>query len=261
MSGTWRALVLYAHVTQRGEVYSFKESFTGAKQDGRNGDVHLVNQALAETLLNDIDTATNTNIPASGRGLRLRQGGSHALGDEVKCCSSFHDKRCAGVVGQHEHQNVIDGIFAPPATPALVWPRSANRPEHVPAENPGPDIPKTSSGKVLINARLSAIVAEQVLLKRSRGESPAMQRSASDAEWVVDILVRAGAETVERYGETFYAKLGHGVSRRCESRQNPACDDRRSRPAARAALSRASDCAVLLGVGLAVSGFSMQREP
>jgi hypothetical protein len=217
--------VLYARVAQSGEVYSFKEPFTGAKQDGRNGDVHLVNQALAETLLDDIDTATNANIPASGRVLRLRQGGSHALSDEVKGCSSFHDKRCAGVVGQHEHRNVIDRIFAPPAPPALVWPRSANRPEHVPAKNPGPDIPKASSGKVLINARLSAIVTEQVLLKRSGGKSPAMQRSSSHAERVVDILVRAGAETVERYGETFYAKLGHGFSPGCESRQKLACDD------------------------------------
>jgi hypothetical protein len=64
---------------------------------------------------------------------------------------------------------VIDRILAPPTPPALIWPGSANRPEHVPAENPSPNILKASSGKVIINARFSAIVTEQVLLKRSGG--------------------------------------------------------------------------------------------
>jgi hypothetical protein len=102
------------------------------------------------------------------------------------------------VVGQHEHGDVIDRILAPPTPPALIWPGPANRPEHVPAENPGPNILKASGGKVIINARFAAIVAEQVLLKRSGRESPAMKRSAAHPEWVVEVLVWASAETVER---------------------------------------------------------------
>ena len=187
MSGKWRAFVPGAGVAQGRKVDSFKESFTSAKQDRRNSDVHLVDQALAKILLNDVYAATNTNILAFGRFASLRQGGVNAFRNEVEGCSSFHDQRCACVVGQHEHRDVIDRILAPPAPPAFIWPRSANRPEHVPAENPSPDVLKASSGEVLINARCSAIVTEQVLLKRSCGEGPAMKRGAAHAEWVVDV--------------------------------------------------------------------------
>jgi hypothetical protein len=112
----------------------------------------------------------------------------------------------------------------PPTPPALIWRRSANRSEHVPAENPGPDVLKTSRGKVFINAGASAIATEQVLLKRSCAEGPGMKRGAADAERVVDVLVRAGAEAVERDRETFYTKLGHGVSRGCGWLRKMACD-------------------------------------
>jgi hypothetical protein len=43
-----------------------------------------------------------------------------------------------------------------------------------------------------------------------------MKRGATQAEWVVDVLVWASAEAVERDGETFDTKLGHVVSRECE---------------------------------------------
>ena len=197
MSGTWRAFVPGAGVAQGRKVCSFKESFTSAKQDRRNGDVHLVDQALAKILLNDVYAATKTNVLAFGRFASLRQGGGNALGNEVEGRSAFHDQGCACVVGQHEHWDVIDRILAPPTPPALIWPRSANRPEHVPAENPSPDVLKASSGKVIINARSSALATEQVLLKRSCGEGPAMKRGAAHAEWVADVLVWARAETVE----------------------------------------------------------------
>ena len=197
MSGKRRAFVSGAGIAQGGKVYSFKEPFTSAKQDRRNGDVHLVDQALTKILLNDVYAATETNILASRRFAGLRQGGGDAFRNEVERRSSFHDQRRAGVVGQHEHWNVIDGIFAPPTPPALIWPRSANRSEHVPAENPSPDVLKASSGKIIIKARSSAMATEQVLLKRSCREGPTMKRGAAHAEWVVDVLVRASAEAVE----------------------------------------------------------------
>jgi hypothetical protein len=61
-----------AGVAQGRKVYSFKESFTRAKQDRRNSDVHFVDQALAKILLNDVYAATNTNILAFGRFASLR---------------------------------------------------------------------------------------------------------------------------------------------------------------------------------------------
>jgi hypothetical protein len=186
-----------AGVAQSRKIRSFEEPFTRAKQDRRNRDVHLVDQAFAKVLLDDTDAATNANILAFGRVARLRQGGVNAFSNEVEGSASFHDQRRTRVVGQHEHWGVIDRILAPPTPPAVICPGSANRPEHVPAENPSSDIPKASSGKVIIDTCFSTIVAEQVLLERSGGEGPAMKRSAAHAEWVIHILPWASAETVE----------------------------------------------------------------
>ena len=170
MGGQWRALVLGAGVAEGRKVYALKEPFTSAKQDRRNSDVYLVDQALAKILLNGIDTATNANILGSSRFARLRQGGGNAFSDEMEACSAIHDQRRMGVMGQHEHRDVINRIFAPPTAPALIGPGPANRPEHIPAKNPCPDVLKTPSGKVIINACFSAIVAEQGRLKRSGGQ-------------------------------------------------------------------------------------------
>ena len=62
MSGKGRAFVPGAGVAQGRKVYSFKEPFTGAEQDRRNREVHLVDQALAKILLNDVYAATKTNV-------------------------------------------------------------------------------------------------------------------------------------------------------------------------------------------------------
>lgn len=51
-------------MAQSSKIYSFKESFTSAKKDGRNCNVHLVNLASAKILLNDVDTAANANVLA-----------------------------------------------------------------------------------------------------------------------------------------------------------------------------------------------------
>ena len=99
MSGEWRAFVPGAGVPQGRKVYSFKESFTSAKQDRRNSDVQLVDQALAKILLNDVYTAAKTDILAFGCFASSRQGRGNAFRDEVEGRSSFHDQRCAWVVG------------------------------------------------------------------------------------------------------------------------------------------------------------------
>jgi hypothetical protein len=186
-----------AGVTQGRKIHTFEESLTGAEQDWRYGYVHLVDKALAKILLDDIDSATNANILASSGSPGALKSDDRAFCDEVESRSAFHDERRARMVRQNKDGDVVHGVVAPPPPPTLIWPGSANRPEHVPAKNPSPDVLKTSSGKVFINAGCSAITTEQVLLKRSCGHGPAMKRGAAHAEWIVDVLVWAGTETVE----------------------------------------------------------------
>ena len=51
----------------------------------------------------------------------------------------FIGSRRARVMRQHEHRHVVRRLVAPPALPALVRPWPADRPEHVPAQDPGAD--------------------------------------------------------------------------------------------------------------------------
>ena len=137
--------------------------------------MHLVDQAVAKILLNDVDSSTDANILAICSIASLSKGGSNALSNKVEDCSSFHDQRRARVVGQHEDWDVIDRIFALPTSPALIWPGSTDRPEHVSAENPSTNVLKAASGKVFINASCSPIFTEQILLKRAQARGQALQ--------------------------------------------------------------------------------------
>ena len=193
----WRALAPGAGVAQGRKVHPFKEPLTRAQQHGGNGDVHLVDQALAQVLLDGVDTATHTHILAPGGFSGTRQSHLDAFRHEVEGGAAFHDQRCAGVVGQHEHRHLVHRVIAPPPAPALVRPRPAHRPEHVAAKNPGPEILKAPRGKFLVEPlRRSAIATKDVLLEGARRHRPSMQRCAAHAERVVQVLVRTCAEAV-----------------------------------------------------------------
>src|SRR5690606_32028681 len=127
----------------------------------------------------------------------LRQGGGTAFRTEEEGRSSFHDQRFTCVVREHKRGDVVDEMLPPPAPPARGRPGPANSPEHDPAENAGPEVQKAASAEAPVDAHSAVIPAEQVLLKRSCGQGPAMKRGAAYAERVVDVLVRAGAESVE----------------------------------------------------------------
>lgn len=120
-----RALTARAGVAQGRKIYTVEQSLTGAEEYRRYGDVHLVDQVVAKILLNDVDAATHSHVlaPCCLAGALKRDDG--AFCHEVEGRSSFHDKRCTCVVGQHEHRDVIDRILAPPPAPALVRPGAA----------------------------------------------------------------------------------------------------------------------------------------
>ena len=67
-----------------------------------------------------------------------------------------------------------------------------------------------------------------------------MKRGAAHPEWVVDVLVRASTEAVERDGKTFYTKLGHADQPPMSgSRIFPRDAARESQPASAAPMSGA----------------------
>lgn len=197
MGGPCRGFVLDAGIAQGRKIHTVEEAFTGAEQDWGYGDVHLIDQAVAKILLNDIDAATNPNVFACGSLPGVLESDGSTFRHKVKGRSVLHDQRWARVVREHVYGDVIHGVLAPPTPPALVRPWTTNRPKHVPAEDPCADVVETSSGKPIVDARFSAIAAKQLLLNGSSRDQPTMKRSAADAQRIVDVLVWASAETVQ----------------------------------------------------------------
>lgn len=209
--GSRRGDVLGAGVSQRWQVDAFEQRFARAEQDRRDGDVHFIDQPLLQVLPDGRGPASDADIHSVGGFARLIEGVADAASDEVKGGAAFHDERSASVIREHENWLVIHGVIAPPALPTVVQPGTADGSEHIPAHDPGADIAESPGGKVVIDAGLSAVGAEQLGLKGARGKGPAVKTFSADAERVVQALFRAGAEAVDGDGEAFYAEFAHGL--------------------------------------------------
>jgi hypothetical protein len=104
---------------------------------------------------------------------------------------------------------MIHRVITPPAPPTFIKPGTADWSEHIPAHNPSTYIVKTPRGKVVINPGLSALDAEKFHLKRASSERPSMEGSSADAKRVLQALIRACAEAINRNGEAFYTEFSH----------------------------------------------------
>jgi hypothetical protein len=113
------------------------------------------------------------------------------------------------MIREHENRLVIHRIVTPPTSPTFIQPGAANWPEHIPAHNPSAYIVETPGGKVVIDPGLSALGAEELRLERASGERPSMKGSSADAKRVLQALIRACAEAINRNGEAFYTEFSH----------------------------------------------------
>jgi hypothetical protein len=139
-----------------------------------------------------------------------------AAGDEVEGGAALHHERRAGMVGQHEDRHVVRGLVAPPAFPALVGPGAAHRPEHVAPEDPGAHLGEALFGDLVVDAGLAVDLvlgfARVVhLLPDARGKKPVHQLGAANSQRMLQALVRAGGEAVERNAQAAHEQSGHGV--------------------------------------------------
>src|SRR5689334_8479651 len=122
---------LHAFVAQRRHIDVNQEMLTGTKQNRSHREVQLIDQAGSEILANSRYTASQAHVAITRCSARLLQGGVHAFGDEVKLGTPRHPEGGSRVMREHEHRGVIRRFIAPPALPAIVWPRASYRPEHV----------------------------------------------------------------------------------------------------------------------------------
>src|SRR6266480_8146559 len=158
--------------------------------------MQLINQGSAQILPNSCYAATDADVAAARCSGRLLQSGVNAFGDKAKLRTSRHPKRRPRVMRQHEDGRVIRRLVAPPALPAVVRPRASDRTEHVAPKNPGTDSGKALLGNSIIDARLSIVMAVHPAPYAAR-EEPLHQFRASDAQRILEILVRPSAVTVD----------------------------------------------------------------
>src|SRR3954466_2390327 len=167
----------------------------------------VVDEARLEILPHRRHTATDADVLEPGHPARAVERLVDAAGDEVERGAAAHHERFARVVRQHEHGHVIWRFVAPPALPLRVRPAPADRPEHVAAHDPRADVLEAALGHAVVDAGLTLFARMLHRLPDARGEEPLHHLDAVHAEWILQTLVRAGAEAVERVTETHDSQL------------------------------------------------------
>src|SRR5258706_15957701 len=82
-----------------------QEMLPETEQDGRDGEMQLVDQGGAQILPNGGYAAAEAHVAAARRSARLPQSGVNAFGDKAKLRTSRHPERRPRVMRQHEDRS------------------------------------------------------------------------------------------------------------------------------------------------------------
>src|SRR5262245_28332712 len=119
----------------------------------------------------------------------------NAAGHEPEFRSALHRERRTRVMRQNEDGRVIRRLLSPPPLPAVVRPGTSNRTEHVSSEDPGADAGEAPRRHLVVGARFAPLAPVHPL-PGLRAKEPVEQLLAADAQRMLEILVRARAESV-----------------------------------------------------------------
>src|SRR3954468_296387 len=168
-------------------VDAVEDPLAGAKQDRRDVERELVDDAGDEGLAHSRGAARDAYAAVAGRLTRLCVSSVEAAGDEVEGRPAFHLDRLSSVMGEHKDRRVVRRLRTPPAAPVLI-PLAADRPEHVPPHDVRAARAHEPAGRRCVGV-VGALVAEM----------PAVELAPTLAERIVAALIGPGDETVERY--------------------------------------------------------------
>ena len=104
-------------VAEGGEIEVAKDAFSAADEDGGGDEMHLVDEAGAQILLDGGGASAEANIFTVGGVDGLLERAVNAVGDEVEGGASFHNERLARMVGENEDGHVVGRVVAPPTFP------------------------------------------------------------------------------------------------------------------------------------------------
>src|SRR6185437_2991722 len=209
-------LMLGHAVSECRQVDAGEHRFAAPEHDRRQREMELVNHAGTQILTDRIDATGDLHVATLGSELRLLQRRLDSVGHEDEGGATFHLDGIARMVRQYEGRRVVGRIVAPPALPALIRPRTANRPEHVAAKDEGTEAIHGAVCVRLIDA-VRAAAATGHFPKEARAEQPLVQLVPALAERILQGLLRPCAETIERDRKASNAYPRHGTSTDCEN--------------------------------------------
>src|SRR5579863_10771032 len=174
--------------------------------------MEFIDQPGMEKLLDRRNTSADANVlSACGRGSAFERG-VNAVSDEMEGGPARHGDWRSRVMGQHENGNVVRRIFAPPALPSLVRPGTADRPEHVAADDPRADIFETAGGEIIADSGRAAVLPCHPL-KSPSVEHPIVQCQPADTERVLTALTWTSTIAINGNCKRVHSDLGHKTSR------------------------------------------------
>jgi hypothetical protein len=95
--------------------------------------MHFVDLAGGQIWANDGHAAADSDVFAIGCIFRLLESRLHSIGDKVERGAAFHREGRPRMMRQHKNRGMVRRIIAPPSFPRIVFPRTSNRAEHIPA--------------------------------------------------------------------------------------------------------------------------------
>src|SRR6478609_956736 len=199
-------------ITKRAQIEIPEEVLTRTEHHRTDREMHVVDCASAQILTDRLGTAADAHISAARGGLGPFERFLDATGDEVKRRSARHLERLARMMSEHEDGHMVRRLVTPPTAPGFIQPRSADRPEHVPTQDPRAGVHGALMSKVVVDADPAAARVTEHALERARRIEPLVQLFATFTERILFALVRTSAEAVYRNGKTIYTYLAHGVS-------------------------------------------------
>src|SRR5690242_711859 len=155
--------------------------------------MQLVDEPGAKILTHRRDATADLHVATMGGAFRLIQRRLDTLGDEDEGGAACHLDRIARMVRQHEGRRDIGRIVAPPALPALIRPRTADRPEHIAAEDESAEPVHRTVCVGLINAVRAATLTGHCP-EGARPKEPPVQLPPALAERIFEALLRPRAE-------------------------------------------------------------------
>jgi hypothetical protein len=159
--------------------------------------VHFVDTSCDQILTNYGHAAADSHFLALRRLFRFLQSRLQSISDEVERGTAFHREGRPRVMREHKHGRMVRRIVAPPPFPGIVFPRTPNRPEHIPAQDPGADILERQSGKIVVDARSPAALTVH-LLKYLGVKKPVVELSPADSERILQVLPGPSPKPIDR---------------------------------------------------------------